>query len=168
MLKSSKIWHVIYTRPRWEKKLSDLLVQKGIDTFLPLYTTIRQWSDRKKKVELPLFNSYLFVNISANEYYEVLNTPGAVKYIYFEGKAATMSEDQINAIKQLIESDLSFEVVNNILPIGTKVTITKGALEGMEGEIIEYKRSYRTCIRIDQINRSVLINVPAGCFEKRG
>lgn len=127
---------------------------------------MRQWSDRKKKVELPLFNSYLFVRISKGEYYEVLNTPGAVKYIYFEGKAAVMRDNQIESIKQLIGSDFSFEIVNKILPVGAKVTITKGALMGLEGEIVEYKGSYRTCIRIDQINRSVLINVPAGYYEE--
>jgi transcription antitermination factor NusG len=161
-----KSWHVIYTRPRWEKKLHDLLIQKNIESFLPLYKTIRIWSDRKKKVELPLFNSYLFVNISGKEYYEVLNTPGAVKYIYFEGKAAIMSDKQIEAIKLLINSDMTYEVVNHILPVGSKVIIVKGALQGLEGEIVEYKGSYRACIRVDQINRSVLVNVPAGYYEK--
>jgi len=161
-----KIWHVIYTRPRWEKKLNNLLLEKNIESFLPLYKTFRQWSDRKKKVELPLFNSYLFVKISKNQYYEVLSTPGAVKYIYFEGKAAVLNENQIEAIKKLIQSDITFEVLENILPIGTKVAITKGALQGLQGEIVEYKGSMRTCIRIDQINRSVLVNVPAGYYEK--
>jgi transcription antitermination factor NusG len=161
-----KIWHVIYTRPRWEKKLNNLLLEKNIESFLPLYKTIRQWSDRKKKVELPLFNSYLFVNISKNQYYEVLNTPGAVRYIYFEGKAAILSDKQIEAIKLLIQSDITFEVLENVLPVGTTVAITKGALQGLKGEIVEYKGSMRTCIRIDQINRSVLLNVPPGYYEK--
>lgn len=161
-----KTWHVVYTKPRWEKKLNDLLIQKKIDVFLPMYKTIRQWSDRKKKVELPLFNSYLFVNVTHEEYFEVLNTPGAVKYIFFEGKAAVLSDKQIEAIKLLIDSDLTFEVIENILPLGTKVEITKGALQGLHGEILEYKGSMRTCIRIDQINRSVLVNVGVGYYRE--
>jgi transcriptional antiterminator RfaH len=164
---AKKLWHVIYTRPRWEKKLYNLLVQKEIEAFLPVYNTVRQWSDRKKKIELPLFNSYLFVNIEKARYYEVLNTPGAVKYIYFEGKAATISEKQIETIRQLVASESTFEIVNHILPAGTKVTITKGVLQGIEGEIVEFKGSRRACIRIDQINRSVLVNVHAGSYEKK-
>jgi len=165
-MSSGKIWHVIYTRPRWEKKLRDLLSQKNIETFLPMYKTIRQWSDRKKKVELPLFSSYLFVKISQEQYFEVLNTPGSVKYVYFEGKAAVISDNQVESIKQLLDTGVSFEIVNHILPLGTKVTVTKGALQGLQGEIIEYKGSWRACIRIDQINRSILINVPAGYYKE--
>ena len=162
----SKTWHVLYTKPRWEKKAQNLLVQKGIEAFLPLYTTLRQWSDRKKKVELPLFNSYLFVKITSKEYFEVLNTPGIVKYIYFEGKAAVIRENQIEGIRQLIDSEVKFEIVDHLLPIGTRVIIKKGPLMGLNGEIVEYKGSLRTCIRIDQINRSILINVQAGFYEK--
>ncbi len=163
---NSKIWYVIYTRPRWEKKLNDLLIQKNIETFLPLYKTIRQWSDRKKKVELPLFNSYLFVNVTLEEYFEVLNTPGAVKYIYFEGKAAIVRDNQIEAIKQLVESDVQFEVVDHLLPLGTNVIIIKGTLKGLYGEIVEYKGAHRACIRVDQIHRSILINIPAGYYQE--
>jgi transcriptional antiterminator RfaH len=161
-----KTWHVVYTKPRWEKKVQNLLVQKGIESFLPLYTTLRQWSDRKKKVELPLFNSYLFVKITSKEYFEVLNTSGIVKYIYFEGKAAVIRENQIEGIRQLIDSEVKFEIVDHLLPIGTRVIIKKGPLMGLNGEIVEYKGSLRTCIRIDQINRSILINVQAGFYEK--
>lgn len=161
-----KNWYVVYTRPRWEKKLHDGLLRQDLESFLPTYITIRQWSDRKKKVELPLFTSYLFVHVSKKEYYKVLNTDGAVKYIYYQGKPATVSEEIIDSIKRLINSNVEFEIVSQKLPIGTKVIIKEGILKGIIGEIIQYKGSLRACIRVDQIDKSIFVSIPLNACEE--
>jgi len=86
----NKIWYAVYTRSRTEKQTQELLLRSGIEVYLPLVKNLKQWSDRKKWVEEPLFRSYLFVHISPAEYYDVLNIPGAVRYITFEGKAVAI------------------------------------------------------------------------------
>ena len=77
-------WYALYTKPRAEKKVSSELDFRGFENFLPLQTTIKQWSDRKKKVEIPLFNSYIFVRIDLEKYYyKILEIPGIVKFVKF-------------------------------------------------------------------------------------
>jgi transcription antitermination factor NusG len=83
-------WYAVYTKPRSEKKLADLLNDKGIEAYLPMRRTLKQWSDRKKMVDEPLITSYVFVHVFRKNYFEVLNTPGAVKYIWFCGKPAVI------------------------------------------------------------------------------
>ena len=98
-------WYAVYTRPRFEKQVLKGLVDQGIEGYLPLIKTMRQWSDRKKMVEVPLFSSYVFVHINRSSYDQVLQTHGVVKYIAFEGKAATIPSDQIDNLKIIIDSN---------------------------------------------------------------
>jgi transcription antitermination factor NusG len=96
-------WHALYTRSRHEKRVYDELIYDEIEAYLPLHTVIKQWSDRKKKVEEPMIRSYVFVKISEKEYYNVLNIPAAVRYVTFEGKAAPIPEWQIDVMKKALE-----------------------------------------------------------------
>ena len=152
-------WYVVYTQPRAEKKSAEYLAEKNIQYYLPLLKTIRQWSDRKKKVELPLFPSYLFVYVSLKEYYEVLNIPGISRYLFFDGKAATISQKEIDKIKMLLNADIDMEVTSEkILPC-EQIEITHGALRGIKGEMVAYKGERKVAIRIQQIEFSMLIHV---------
>src|SRR5664279_5154824 len=92
-------WFALYTRSRAEKKVYNELVHRNIDAFLPMHKVMRQWSDRKKIVEAPLFNSYLFVNITEKEHLPTLQVEGVVRFISFEGKAVAIPPQQIEAIK---------------------------------------------------------------------
>ena len=92
------LWYAVYTRSRSEKSLMELLKEKGIEAYVPLRKVIHQWSDRKRLVEEPLIRSYCFVKVSNKDYYEVLNTQGAVRYIWFSGKAASIPERQIDTL----------------------------------------------------------------------
>ena len=83
-IKENKKWYAIYVKSTNEKKVFKTLDDIGIESFLPLITKMKQWSDRRKKVEEPLFRSYLFVNITLSDYYKVLNVNGVVKFISFE------------------------------------------------------------------------------------
>lgn len=73
-------WYVIYTKPKWEKKVAEQLADAGIECYCPLITQVRQWSDRKKKVVVPLFNSYVFVRLEDCDRNLVFQSPGAVRY----------------------------------------------------------------------------------------
>ena len=159
-----KNWYAVYTKPRAEKQLTKRLSESGINAFLPLQKTLRQWSDRKKMVELPLFTSYVFVNIDAAEYDRVLQTHGAVKYVSFEGKAATIPQDQIDNLKLIINSDTEIEVTHEKLKPGQQVEVTHGTLKGLRGELIKSKK-HRLLVRIDTIHQNLLVNIPENFLQ---
>jgi transcriptional antiterminator RfaH len=161
-------WHAIYTRPRHEKKVYEQLQQAKIEAFLPLQTTIRQWSDRKKKVTEPLFRCYVFVFVSSQDYYRAVNINGVVRYVTFEGKAVAIPEKQILLIRNLLSQDI--EVDESPVPIerGTRVEIKAGPLIGVFGELVEHAGKKRVIIRIEEINKILLINVPLNFLKLPG
>lgn len=164
----TKRWFAVYTKSRNEKKLAQFLSEKGIENFLPLIQTIRQWSDRKKKVELPLIRSYVFVHISNDrEYLEVLETDGAVRFIAFSGKAASIPDKQIEDLKLLISSDKKLEVTNESLEKGDTVEVKAGTLMGLNGELIECRGTKKVLVRIDHIGKSILVEIPLGYLKKK-
>jgi transcription elongation factor/antiterminator RfaH len=154
-------WFAVYTRSRTEKKAHDELVKKGIICFLPMLKVLRQWSDRKKWVEVPLFNSYLFVQISQQEYQRVLQTQGLVRFITFEGKAVPIPQQQIEAIKiflgqgapNYLQTDMNFET-------GANVEITRGAMMGLTGILLHVAGKHRVKVEIDCVGQSLIIDVP--------
>jgi transcription antitermination factor NusG len=153
-------WYAVYTRPRHEKKIHAKLRQENIEAYLPLQTTIRQWSDRKKKVTEPLFSCYIFVFISSRDYYRVLNCNGVVRYVTFGGKAVAIPEKQIQLIRMLLEQDIEMEESPEPLLKGAHVEIKAGPLTGVTGELLEYAGKKRVIIRIEEINKALLVNVP--------
>jgi transcriptional antiterminator RfaH len=159
-------WYAAYTKPRNEKKVFTRLASTGIEVYLPLQRHLKQWSDRKKMVEEPLFRSYIFVKISQKDYYNVLNTVGVVRYITFEGKAVPIPDNQINIIKQLLEQDLEIEAVEDMLEPGTKVEVKFGSLMGLKGELIEHKGKQKVIVRFDHISHSLLVTLPAQYVTK--
>jgi transcription antitermination factor NusG len=161
-------WYVVYTQPRNEKKCAESLREQNIQYYLPLIKTIRQWSDRKKKVELPLFPSYMFVFVSQKEYYDVLNVPGISRYLFFEGKPATIRQKEIDQIKMLLNADIDINVTAEKIQPGEMIEITHGALRGVKGEMVAYKGERKVAIRIQQIDFSLLIHVPVNQLKVIG
>ena len=96
----SRKWLAVYTRPRWEKKVNQLLIEKGLESYCPLNKVRRKWSDRVKIVEEPLFKSYVFVKVRDDDRTAVRMTNGAINFVYWEGKPAVIKEKEINAIKR--------------------------------------------------------------------
>ena len=159
-------WYAVYTKPRNEKKLSLKLNKKGIEAYVPLRKTLKQWSDRKKMVEEPLISSYVFVHIIMSQYYEVLNTQGAVMYIWFSGKPATIPANQIDILKRLVSADAEVEVAGEGLPKGSKVRISSGPLKGITGELIHLAGRNKVVIRIDSIDKAVVVTISGHLLEK--
>ena len=157
---SHKKWFAIYTRPRFEKRVEKYLRAKNICCYLPLQTTFRQWSDRKKKVELPLFASYVFVKTSKSEYLDVLNVPGVVRYVSFDGVAVEIPENQIEKIKWILSSDIVSGVVLEKIAEGSVVEIIKGPLMGLRAELVTYKNKSRIIVRMEQLEKLIEIDVP--------
>jgi transcription antitermination factor NusG len=161
-------WYAVYTNPRSEKKAHALLMEKGIDAYLPLQRTLKQWSDRKKWVEEPLFRSYIFVNISQGQYYDVLNTPGIVRYVTFEGKAVPIPFKQIDAIRYYLEEmPLPAESgENSDLEPGTPVEFILGPLRGLTGHLVEIKGKKKVRIEIEALGQFLHLTVSLTDLKK--
>jgi transcription antitermination factor NusG len=158
-MKNPLQWYAVYTKPRSEKKLADRLTDKGIEAYLPMRRTLKQWSDRKKMVSEPLISSYVFVNVLQENYQDVLNTPGAVKYIWFSGKPAVIPESQIQTLKLILNNDFEIDCVSTILPKGSTVQVNSGPLKGLTGELVQYAGKNRVVVRLDQIDKAIMLTI---------
>jgi len=161
-----KFWYAIYTKPRWEKKVSQILNDKGIENYLPLQKTLKQWSDRRKLVSEPLFKSYVFVCIDHAQHLPTLQTPGVVRFITFERKAVSIPPLQIEAIKVFVETgeDMFSDIPE--MKIGDRVVVTRGSLKGLEGTLVQISNKHRMRIMIEGIQQSLHLKMPASYLEK--
>lgn len=157
-----KKWIAVYTRSRYEKKLADHLTQKGFTTYLPLMKTLRQWSDRKRWVEVPLFRSYVFVNIEIANYRKVLGATGAVYIVKFEGQPAVIPDRQIDILKALLDTSTNFELSTEEFICGDHIEVTHGPLLGFQGTFVEYKGKKRVLMSIEAVGQSLLIEIAPG------
>ncbi len=156
----TKNWHALYVRSRSEKKVAAQLQNAGIETYLPLITRLKQWSDRKKRVEEPLFRSYVFVHVSSKEFFQALQVFGVLKFVTFEQQPAKIPDNQILAIKRYIaDSDEDVLPIGNDLHEGQLVRITSGPLMGLTGTLAEKKGKRRLVVLIESVGQYVPINI---------
>jgi len=159
-------WYAVYTKPRNEKKLADRLNDKGIEAYLPMRRTLKQWSDRKKMVDEPLISSYVFVNVLRENYFTVLNTPGAVKYIWFCGKPAVIPENQIRTLKFIMGQNPEIDCVSADLRQGMHVKVISGPMKELTGELLNYAGKHKVMIRLDHLDKALLLTISPHFLEK--
>jgi len=160
LIDSKYRWFAVYTRSRFEKRLAVLLTEKGVDCYLPLKTEKRQWSDRVKVIEEPLLKSYLFVKVSNREYFNVLNTPGAVCYISFQGEPASIPEKQIDDLKMFMRVyNEKVDAVRENLSKGQQIIVVSGPLKGITGELIEFRGKNRIALRFERLGYCILTDI---------
>lgn len=135
----SKKWLAIYTRPRWEKKVNQLLTEKGFESYCPLNKVKRKWSDRIKVVEEPLFKSYVFVKVAEKERTEVRMTSGAINFVYWNGKPAVIKEKEISAIRRFLNEYEYVEARPMDVKLNQRVRIINGTLMDKEGKVLELR-----------------------------
>jgi transcription antitermination factor NusG len=119
-------WYVVYTKPKWEKKVAEQLKKAGIVCYCPLITVVRQWSDRKKKVEVPLFNSYVFVQLPESDRNLVFQSAGAVRYLFWLGKPAIVRDEEISIIKRGLDGPDTCEVSVVPFEVGDTIALDSG------------------------------------------
>lgn len=165
-LASDEHWYALHTRTRHEKMVEQRLVQRGVQTFLPLITEIHRWSDRKKKVELPLFNGYLFAKLAPTKVdrLRVLTADGVFGFVGVRGEGTPIPEAQIDAVRALVDGGLPWSS-HPFLKIGQRVRIRGGAMDGIEGIFVERAGDSTLVISIDAIQRSLAIRVEGYCVE---
>ncbi len=127
-------WFALYTKPRNEKKVVERLEKLGIEVYCPMVKQVKQWSDRKKKVETPLIASYVFVNIAEADRQNVFQAVGVVRYLFWLGKPALVAPQEIERLQYTLQ-DTFASVETTALQPGTKMTIPAGPFKGKEGTI---------------------------------
>src|SRR5580698_3261614 len=164
--KDTAKWYPVYTNPRAEKQACLALVNKGIETYLPLHRQLKQWSDRKKWVEEPFIKSYLFVRINEHEQAEVLMTKGIARFIYFSNKITPMPNRQLDDLKLLMASPYELEITEENLQPGEKIVIKAGPLKGMTGEIISYRSQKQLALRLESLGCTIIVHVAASIIDR--
>ncbi len=154
-------WYAVQTRARNEKVISERLQEQGLSTFLPLVTEVRRWSDRKKKVELPLFSCYVFVKlvISNNqERMSVYRTNGVFGIVSMRGVAIPIPEEQIDALRTVVTQQVPWSA-HPFLKVGQRVRIRGGSMDGVEGVLLSANGDQTLVISVDAIQRSLAVRV---------
>jgi transcription antitermination factor NusG len=150
-------WYALYTAPRHEKFVADQINRQGIDCFLPLYRSMRRWKDRRKELALVLFPGYVFVQMALQNRLRVLQLPGAVRLVSFNGQPTPMPEEEIENLRTRLSS-VNVEP-HPYLTAGRRVRVRSGPLQGLEGIIVRTKDRCRIVLSIHLIMRSVAVEV---------
>jgi transcriptional antiterminator NusG len=153
-------WFALYTRSRFEKKMLGELTDRGIEVFLPMREILSRWKDRKKKIWLPLFPGYIFVNHvdTPENRFRVLNIPGAVRFVSLEGHAASIPEEQIENVRTFLESSIAIDPYP-YMQVGTRVEVIAGPLKGIQGVLVEKRGRFRFVIQVDLIRQAVSVEI---------
>lgn len=129
-------WYAVYTKPRWEKKVHALLEKEGMEAYCPMNKVRRQWSDRIKWIEEPLFKSYVFVKVTVEEQTQVRMVGGVVNFVYWLGKPARIPDKEINIIRKFLNEYDDVQAIPLDLRTDDRITIKKGALMDKEAKIV--------------------------------
>lgn len=154
-------WYVVYTKSRYEKKIAQNLNEQNFKVYLPLDTVVSQWSDRKKKVEKPLFSSYVFVYLKTmKDYLRALSIDGVVLFVKFGGRLVRVLDEEINRIKIFLNQFSQVELKNSLeIKVGERKKITSGPFESYECEIIKIDNKQKICVRIDSLKQSLIAEI---------
>jgi transcriptional antiterminator RfaH len=134
-------WYVLYTNPKAEKKAAQQLAAMGFEVYCPVVQQVRQWSDRKKLIEVPLFTSYVFINIEDSKRHEVFTVKGIVRYLFWLGQPAVVKQQEIEEIKKWLSTkNVQFEV--EPLHEGDTVEIKEGQFKGRSGIVQQVNKNY--------------------------
>lgn len=151
-------WYVTYTCPRHEKYVAQQLAERKIGSFLPLYASVRRWKDRRKRLELPLFPGYVFVQMTDRNRLDILRLPGVVQIVCFQGKPAPVPLAEIDALRRGMTGSVVVQP-HPFLQAGRRVRIVSGPMAGVEGIFVRRKDQVRVVISISLIQRSVAMEI---------
>jgi transcriptional antiterminator NusG len=140
-MKNKKDWYAVYTRPRWEKKVSSALTKKHIENYCPLNKEIHQWADRKKVVYEPLFNNYVFVYANKSQYQPIRQTEGILNFVYWLGTPARISEGEIESIRHFLQEHEHVDIDKIEVNVNDTVRIITGPLIHYNGSVEEVRRN---------------------------
>ena len=160
---SAPEWYAVYTYPNVEKKVHEKITEMGVETYLPLQKVVKQWSDRKKSVSLPLFPNYVFVKTTPQRRFDLFRIKGLVRFVAFEGKPVSIPEQEIEMIRKMVgQVGVAFTSSSTTGRVGERVKIIQGQFAGTEGLIVrETGRKSRLVVQIKALKQTVSIDVAA-------
>src|SRR5436305_3524857 len=157
-------WYALYTCARHEKRVAEQIERRHVACYLPLYRSVRRWKDRRKELDLALFPGYVFVYMSLLDKLQVLEVPGVVRFVSYDGKPATLPAEQIEALRVRLSRNLKLEP-HPYLRAGKKVRVHSGLFQGLEGIVVRRKDRCRVVFSIDLIQRSLAVEVDEADLE---
>jgi transcription antitermination factor NusG len=157
-------WYALYTCARHEKRVAEQIERRDVSCFLPLYHSVRRWKDRRKELDLALFPGYVFVQMSLLNKLKVLEVPGVVRFVSFDGHPAVLPDEEIEALRNRLIGNAKMEP-HPYLRSGRKVRVHSGPLQGLEGVIVRRKDRCRLIFSIELIQRSLAIEVDEADIE---
>ena len=157
-------WYALYTRHQHEKAVSHTLINKGFETFLPLYNVKRRWKDRNVALSLPLFPCYVFLRGDLERRLDVLVTPGVHQFVNVAGQPASISESEIRMIQEAIKRKVLIEPYP-FLKCGDWVRVRSGPLEGFEGILVRKKKGCRLVLSVELLGKAAAVEVEASDVE---
>lgn len=160
----SENWYALYTCPRHEKLVAEQMKRRSLTCFLPVYRSVRRWKDRRKELELALFPGYVFVQMDLKKKLKVLEVPGAVRLVSFNGQPAALPASEIETLKSRLSGTRGVEP-HPYLRAGRRVRVRSGAMEGLEGIVVRRKDRCRIVFSIDLLKRSVAVEVDEADLE---
>src|SRR5690348_1858657 len=153
-------WYAAHTCANHEKRVAEHLAGRGVEYFLPLYETVRRWTDRKVRLQLPLFPGYVFVRLPLAQRLSVLQAPGVARLVGFGEMPAPLEDTEIEALRNGLQGQIKMQP-HPYIREGQKLRILRGPLSGMEGILLRRKGSMRLVLSIELIMRSVVVDVDA-------
>lgn len=158
-------WYALHTRCQHEKSAMRTLESRGFEVFLPLYTTVRQWKDRRVKLSLPLFSCYLFMRGGIERRLDLLTAPGVLDLVGTRGVPVAIEENEIDAIRRATANAVHIEPYP-YLSCGDRVRVTSGSLQGLEGILIRKKNKYRLILSVEMLGKSAAVELDGGNVER--
>ena len=159
-LKKVKTWHVLVTKGNHAKKVNSRLISKKIETYLPLVNRVRQWRDRRRIVEQPVFGNYIFVHVNLVERLMALQTKGCARYVTFGNGPAVVRNDEIENMQNIFNIVKDPEIVC-YEKVGELVEIVRGPLRGVQGVVERHQGKQRIFLSLKSINHSIVLDVNA-------
>ncbi len=158
-------WFAAYTCANHEKRVVEHFEARDVEHFLPLYASVRRWKDRRVQLELPLFPGYVFVRIALSARLRVLEVPGVVRLVGFNGQPYPLSDGEIESLRKGIMNGSRIEP-HPYLSVGARVRIKSGPLAGVEGSLVRKKNTFRVVLSLDLIARSAAVEVDSADVER--
>lgn len=135
-------WYVVYTKPKWEKKVAERLNEIGVVAYCPFISKTSQWTDRKKTVQVPLFNSYIFVQVDEKDRNSVFDVVGAVRYLFWLGKPAIVKDSEIATIQEWLSAPEDYEISLDQWKKGDKIIVESGPFVNQSAVIQDVKPNH--------------------------
>ncbi len=162
--KNGRCWLAAYTRSRHEHHVAVQLRLKDVEYLLPTYQRVARWSDRTKRSEAPLFPGYVFVHVCDRERVPVLETAGVVHLVSVAGRPAVLGDDDVEQLRACALRPGDIEP-HPYLKVGHRVRVRRGPFAGWEGTLVEKQNAQRLIINVEQIMKSVAINLHGADVE---